>query len=864
MKLTTRIALFVFLLTAFMGVKAATVSEATARVAAINFFKANNENLDSRTPLSASLKATKTEANGTVDFYVFDISPVTGFVIISADDRATPVLAYSFTSVFHADNKGRGIKTWMDHAGARVYKAIQQNILPTAQISNQWAVCLQGQTHGSAKSIATAVAPLIKTNWDQEPFYNQLCPYNTVDQQRALTGCVATAMAQIMKYWNYPAHGTGSYGYLNAPPTSTWNYGNQFADFGNTTYQWQAMPNSIDTVNMAIATLMYHCGVAAGMNYGDDNQGGSGSAVLSSETASWKHSAQMAYTTYFAYNPNTLTGVKMADYTAEAWMNLMKAELNAGRPIQYEGTDVYDGGHTWVCDGYDANNMLHMNWGWGGLDNGYFSVTSLTADGSNFINDEAALIGIEPATDLAVSASAVNTTLCNGSTTTLNAQASSAHVSYLWSPTAGLSCPTCASTQASPTASTTYTLTIDSAGLSASAHVTITVSNLHADSTKVANVTCNGAANGAGKVYFSGGINSNTYIWNNNSTRNAISAVGAGIYTVTATDAVGCSATGQIAISQPDAVVPSIQALNANCSLQNAVLNATATGGNGVYTYQWNNQQQTADIAATVAGTYAVTVADAAGCTASAAYNLVQPNTMVVTLAVANTTCSLSNGTVTANVSGVANPSFLWANGATTASITNLSAGGYSVTVSDETGCSVSDSVALSLPDTLQVSVITTTANINNTKVLGKAVASVTGGAPQYDFVWSTGETTEAINYTTPGEYIVTITDSKGCRQTAFAQVAETTATGIDALNNSLAFNVYPNPATNEVTVSSSSMNNTSTDIAIKNILGQTLWSSTVTSLQSRINLSAFSNGLYFVVLSQGQNSGVQQLVIKK
>ena len=153
---------------------------------------------------------------------------------------------------------------------------------------------------------------------------------------------------------------------------------------------------------------------------------------------------------------------------------------------------------------------------------------------------------------------------------------------------------------------------------------------------------------------------------------------------------------------------------------------------------------------------------------------------------------------------------------------------------------------------------------MNNTKVLGRAVASVTGGAPQYDFVWSTGETTEAINYTTPGEYIVTITDSKGCSQTAFAQVDETTATGIDALNNTLAFDVYPNPATNEVTVSSGYLNGANTDIAIKNILGQTLWSSTLTSLQSRINLSAFSNGLYFVVLSQGQYTGVQQLVIKK
>ena len=372
MKKLNRAILFVVLLALAAGTNAATVSLATAESIAVNFFRTNNPNVSGRTPLYATLKSTQTEPDGTVDFYVFDISPATGFVIISADDRATPVLAYSFTSPFHADNKGRGIQTWMNHVGAHIYKAIQQNTLPNARINNQWAVYLQGQKPESEKTFTNTVAPLIKTNWDQEPYYNQLCPYSITDQQRTLTGCVATAMAQIMKYWNYPAHGTGSYGYLNAPPNYTWNYGNQFADFGNTSYQWQAMPNTIDTVNNAIATLMYHCGVATSMNYGDDNQGGSGSYVLSSETASWKHSAQMAYTTYFLYNANTLTGVRMADYSAEGWMNLLKTELNAGRPIQYEGTDPSEGGHTWVCDGYDENNMLHMNWGWGAV------ITTLT------------------------------------------------------------------------------------------------------------------------------------------------------------------------------------------------------------------------------------------------------------------------------------------------------------------------------------------------------------------------------------------------------------------------------------------------------------------------------------------------------
>jgi hypothetical protein len=114
-----------------------------------------------------------------------------------------------------------------------------------------------------------------------------------------------------------------------------------------------------------------------------------------------------------------MQGVREANYSTAAWISLIESELQAGRPVQYEGIDTNEGGHTWVCDGYDANDFLHMNWGWGGFDNGYFSVASLSADGYNFSSDEAALIGIQPMSDLKLFMDAINRVklykLCNRS-----------------------------------------------------------------------------------------------------------------------------------------------------------------------------------------------------------------------------------------------------------------------------------------------------------------------------------------------------------------------------------------------------------------------------------------------------------------
>ena len=378
-------------LTALCHTFASIVTSSTAQTVALTYFKGISGNTASN--LSATLIYTKAESNQTADFYVFNISPIKGFVIVSADDNAEPVIAYSTESNFSTDFSRIGLSDWMTSAAAKINNIVTNKIVADSRITTLWISYEQGVMTSSSRS--TTVAPLVSTTWNQYPYYNLFCPYNSTDAQTCVTGCVATAMAQIMKFWNYPTHGTGSYSYTDAPPSFSYNYGVQSANFGTTTYNWAAMPIAVTgpTNDTAVATLMYQCGVAVAMDYGDLNEGGSGAYVTGGAP-----SAQSAYSTYFSYNASTLQGVSQSSYTSTAWISLLQNELNAGRPIQYEGFDPSAGGHTWVCDGYDANSNFHMNWGWGGYDNGYYSLTSLSAGGYTFNTNDAALIGIQPST----------------------------------------------------------------------------------------------------------------------------------------------------------------------------------------------------------------------------------------------------------------------------------------------------------------------------------------------------------------------------------------------------------------------------------------------------------------------------------
>ena len=368
------------------------VDETTAKQLAQNFWKTNNiigvkgdkvfkKRMDDARFVNVAQQC------GYSEFFIFNNENGKGFVIIAADDCVTPILAYSYDNNFVTDNLPPNLKDWLDGYAEQIHIAVEMKTQATDEIKTDWK-CLREQKNLPIKS-ETQVYPLIATTWNQSPYYNALCPYDYTYYEQTVTGCVATAMAQIMKYWSYPEHGFGSHSYI---PQNHPEYGTQYADFSSTTYQWSAMPNNVTSNNTAVATLMYHCGVSVDMMYGIDE---SSAYVL--DFGLNRPCAENALKAYFDYK-NTMHGEIKDNYSDSQWITLLKNELNNARPILHVGMGT--GGHAFVCDGYDNSNYFHFNWGWGGIANGYFSINNLTpspyGNQHNYSINQHVLMGIEP------------------------------------------------------------------------------------------------------------------------------------------------------------------------------------------------------------------------------------------------------------------------------------------------------------------------------------------------------------------------------------------------------------------------------------------------------------------------------------
>ncbi|MEP7108141.1 MAG: C10 family peptidase [Ferruginibacter sp.] len=332
-----------------------------------------------------------------VNFYVFNLGTSKGFVIVSGDDDVIPVLGYSVESSFDPNNIPPNTTKWLEGYKKEIQYIIEKKIKATDEIKKEWQDLINGTILKRPATIA-AVNPLLQTTWNQSPFYNALCPHDNAANETTVTGCVATAMAQIMKYWSYPLSGSGFHSYDHP------KYGTLSADFGNTAYQWAAMPNNVTAGNNAVATLMYQVGVSVDMNYGIGSAGGSGAYVISSQSPV-TNCAEYALKTYFSYK-NSLHGVQRLNYTDLQWVNLLKSEFDVSHPVLYAGFGN-GGGHCFVADGYDNNSFIHFNWGWNGFYDGFFQINALnpsgtgTGGGSGGYNaGQQAVIGIEPPTNV--------------------------------------------------------------------------------------------------------------------------------------------------------------------------------------------------------------------------------------------------------------------------------------------------------------------------------------------------------------------------------------------------------------------------------------------------------------------------------
>ncbi|HNW71207.1 MAG TPA: C10 family peptidase [Bacteroidales bacterium] len=382
------ISIFIFSLLAIPGVFAEKIEPKIAQALATNFFyeKCLLSGCDIRQPAEMTLNYTRLAGNEEV-YYVF--SSGKNFIIVAADDDVYPVLAYSFESSYRQENQSPEFEFWMSSYEKQILQVRKNSIKADQKISTAWDFYLNHfNPHESLKGGQKSMAPLLLSTWDQGNYYNSLCPEDPAGPGgRVWSGCVATCMAQVIYYYRYPQQGIGSHGYYS-------DYGYLSADFGTTTYNYDGMQNDIMArYNYDMALIQYHCGIAIDMQYSPSGSG----AFMDDDANAMKNN--------FGYSSSTQLFYK-DDYTATDWANMLKNNLDAKMPIQYAGYG--DGGHAFVCDGYQGTDFFHFNWGWGGTYNGYFYLDNLNP-GYTFNNGHQAILNSYPATGFPQSCTGIKT-----------------------------------------------------------------------------------------------------------------------------------------------------------------------------------------------------------------------------------------------------------------------------------------------------------------------------------------------------------------------------------------------------------------------------------------------------------------------
>lgn len=340
-----------------------------------------------RAPGATAPKLTMT-ARKVSGLYVFNIADG-GFVVVSGDDRTTPILGFSDSGNLDPEQMPENMKAWLQGYADEI-AWLEQRGTTTVIVSKNSNGPRRVGNHST-----TAIDPLVQTRWNQGAPYNGLCPEYATGRN-SVTGCVATAMAQVMKYHEWPTAAT-----TTIPGYTTRTYALPLSELPAVTFNWADMQNSYSSnatgaAATAVATLMKYCGWSVQMDYGPSS--GSNSSKVAD-----------ALKNYFDYN-TTAQVVSRSFYTSAKWADLIYHELASGRPVVYGGQSS-GGGHSFVCDGYkfeSGTDFFHINWGWGGMSDNYFVLSALDPDaqgiGGSTSNDgfhygQDAVIGIQKSTD---------------------------------------------------------------------------------------------------------------------------------------------------------------------------------------------------------------------------------------------------------------------------------------------------------------------------------------------------------------------------------------------------------------------------------------------------------------------------------
>ena len=321
--------------------------------------------------------------------YVFNCQPK-GFVIVAADDRMQPILAYSTESSFNLVAAEVGPRVFLDAYRCDLQTAIAENMEQSNEIQAQW-LSLE-QTGRLSNRGSRTIGPLCTSTWHQTQLYNDQCPEDPEGYNgHVKSGCVANAMAQIMRYWEWPKTGVGEHSYYCYGYGST-SYGTLSVNFGEAEYHYEFMPDFLDYTSPqyevdAVALLQYHAGVSVDMSYGPNASG------------AYTDDSVDAFIQYFRYASNT-SRIDRDYYSDSQWIEELITEIDNGRPMLYSAysytKDATRGGHAFVCDGYDENQFFHFNWGWQGFDNGFYSINAMNLTHHEYNYNHYTTINLEP------------------------------------------------------------------------------------------------------------------------------------------------------------------------------------------------------------------------------------------------------------------------------------------------------------------------------------------------------------------------------------------------------------------------------------------------------------------------------------
>ncbi len=322
-------------------------------------------------------------------FYVFDVNSHQGYVIVSSNSSIKPILAYSFESGFNPGNISPGQQMFLDYFNESIELAFKNKQTTPEEISAEWNYLKTFKPeHGFTKT-ETEIPLLGNIKWNQSWPYNAHCPEDpnafSAGNGRVPVGCVATAMLQVMKYYNWPETGQN---FIYHPSASNGGYGNYTITFSEHQYNWDNIPNTTSgSYNPDLAKINLHAAVSVRMWWGPHGSGSQTSRIADALKYYFKYSSDVSF-------------IRKTDYSEANWKNILRQQITNKKPVVYSGTTT-EVGHAWNCDGYQGD-YFHMNWGWGGSGDGFYTLDNLNSTATpggpenNFIYSQRAVINIYP------------------------------------------------------------------------------------------------------------------------------------------------------------------------------------------------------------------------------------------------------------------------------------------------------------------------------------------------------------------------------------------------------------------------------------------------------------------------------------